>query len=123
AAGEDAGRDNQRDEDRAQRRAPSRAAVARRSARSFIGSPEWPRTQCHSTSCLALASSSRRHKSMLATGSPLALRQLRRTQPVCQRVMPFFTYSLSVWSATRHGRFSASSAAAAAVSSIRLFVV
>src|SRR6185437_12899332 len=81
------------------------------------------RTQCHSTSCLALASSSRRHRSMLATGSPAALRQLRRTQPVCQRVIPLRTYSLSVCRLTRHGRVSVSSAAAAAVSSMRLLVV
>ncbi len=60
---------------------------------------------------------------MLATGSPEALRQLRRTQPVCQRVMPFFTYSLSVCTTTRQGRFSVSSALAAAVSSMRLLVV
>ena len=60
---------------------------------------------------------------MFATGSPAALRQLRRTQPWCQRVTPFLTYSLSVCSTTRHGRFSVSSAVAAAVSSMRLLVV
>src|SRR5580658_3479131 len=60
---------------------------------------------------------------MFFTGSPVALRQLRRTQPVCQRVMPLRTYSLSVCSTTLHGRFSASNAAAAAVSSMRLLVV
>ena len=37
--------------------------------------------------------------------------------------MPFFTYWLSVWTTTWHGRFSASSAIAAAVSSMRLLVV
>ena len=101
----------------------SRAFVASLSTRSFIGSPECPRTQRHSIRCAFAASSSRRHRSMFATGSPAALRQLRRTQPVCQRVTPFFTYSLSVCSTTRHGRFSASSAIAAAVSSMRLLVV
>ena len=35
-----------------------RAAVASRSARSFIASPAWPRTQLHSTSCGLAASSS-----------------------------------------------------------------
>src|SRR5579863_8991278 len=60
---------------------------------------------------------------MLATGSPAALRQLRLTHPSCQRVAPFFRYWLSVCRTTLHGRFSASSAMVAAVSSIRLFVV
>jgi hypothetical protein len=36
--------------------------VARRSARSFIGSPEWPRTQRHSMSC-GLAAARRRCQS------------------------------------------------------------
>src|SRR5579883_2360501 len=60
---------------------------------------------------------------MFATGSPAALRQFRRSQPSCQRVTPLRTYSLSVWRITRQGRFSASRALVAAVSSIRLLVV
>src|SRR3954453_23095142 len=60
---------------------------------------------------------------MLATGSPLLLRQLRRAQPSAHRVTPLRRYSLSVCKTTRQGCFSASSAAAAAVSSMRLLVV
>src|SRR5215217_3192326 len=60
---------------------------------------------------------------MFATGSFAALRQLLRTQPLIQRLMPFRTYSLSVCNTTVQGRFSASSALIAAVSSIRLLVV
>ena len=40
---------------------------------------------------------------MFLTGSPAALRQPFRTQPVLQRVMPLRTYSLSVWTTTRAG--------------------
>ena len=60
---------------------------------------------------------------MFATGSLAAFFQLLRTQPLIQRLMPLRTYSLSVCSATLQGRFSASSALIAAISSIRLLVV
>jgi hypothetical protein len=51
------------------------------------------------------------------------VRQPLRFQPCIQALMPFFTYSESVWISTRDGRFSASSAVMAASSSMRLLVV
>lgn len=58
---------------------PSRAAVASAPARSFIGSPAWPRTHLHSTSCRFCASSSSFQRSTFATGSRrAALRQALR---------------------------------------------
>ena len=69
-----------------------------------------------------MASISRRHRSSFLTGFRAAVRQPLRCQAGTHLVIPFSRYVLSVWSCTRDGRFSASSAWMAAISSIRLFV-
>ena len=69
---------------------------ARASARSFSGWPEWPRTQCHSTSWAAASASSRCHRSWFFTGLRSAVRQSRRFQSGIQVVMPSRTYCESV---------------------------
>src|SRR6185437_5584904 len=73
--------------------------------------------------CTFAAARIRCQRSILATGSPVELTQFLRTQPVLHRVMPSLRYWLSVCRTTSQGRLSDSSAAAAAVSSIRLLVV
>jgi hypothetical protein len=60
---------------------------------------------------------------MFLTGSFAAVRQPRRFQPSIHRVMPSRRYWLSLTRRTVQGRFSAASAAIAAVNSIRLLVV
>ncbi|MNY44320.1 hypothetical protein D3C86_1793370 [compost metagenome] len=57
------------------------------------------------------------------TGFLSAVFQPRAFQPLIHSVMPCMTYLLSVCRSTRQGRFRASSAAMAAISSMRLLVV
>jgi hypothetical protein len=52
-----------------------------------------------------------------------AVRQPLRFHFSIQDMMPLRRYWLSVWMSTRHGRVSASAAAIAAISSMRLLVV
>jgi hypothetical protein len=75
------------------------------------------------TSCLLIASASRRHRSAFFTGLRAEVSQPLRCQPSIHLVMPLSTYVLSVHSSTVAGRRSVSSAWMAAISSIRLFVV
>ena len=60
---------------------------------------------------------------MFFTGFLSAVFQSRAFQAWMKRVMPSRRYWLSVWMWTRLGRFSASSAAIAAIISMRLLVV
>src|SRR5690606_19191020 len=100
--------------------ASSRAST---STRSLSGSPECPFTQRQSMLWRRQASCRRSHRSRFLTGSPPEVFQPRRTQFGIHRVMPWRTYWESVCSTTSHGRLSVSSAAIAAISSMRLLVV
>src|SRR5471032_2569460 len=93
------------------------------SARSLPGWPLWPRTQRHSTVCMACAASSALHRSSFLTGSMAAVFQPRAFQPWIHSLIPFCTYWLSVCSTTVHGRLSALSASITACNSMRLLVV
>ena len=70
--------------------------LASMSARSLPGSPAWPLTQCHCTSCALASVSSCCHSSRFFTGLPSAVFQPRFFQPWIQVMMPLRTYSLSV---------------------------
>ena len=62
-------------------------------------------------------------QSTFLTGFLSDVRQPLRFHVLIQLMMPLRRYWLSVWRSTRHGRLSASSAAIAAISSMRLLVV
>src|SRR5690606_26851071 len=70
--------------------------LASASARSFRGSPAWPLTQRHSTSCCATRASSACQRSALRTGFLSAVRQPRRFQLGSHSLIPFCTYCESV---------------------------
>ena len=67
------------------------AATARRSTRSFIGSPLWPFTQSQVTSRSSTSSMNGSHRSRLATGSFFEFFQPRASQPLYQPSRKQFT--------------------------------
>ncbi len=70
-----------------------------------------------------MAASSRFHRSSFFTGLLSAVFQPRCFHRGSHLVMPSCRYMLSVWMTISTGRFSDSSAAIAAISSMRLLVV
>jgi len=67
-------------------------SVARRSTRSFRGSPACPLTQTQRISCARLSSYSLRHSSWFLIGCPALVRHPRANQPSIHDVIPWRKY-------------------------------